>query len=245
VAAGDDVVTTQSGKTTHGLDRFFSALYGKVVPGLGVLRLSLMSVKRRGSYPVMMEPIEKTHTAKPQESSQKKSGRKRGRPKGSKNQNRRDVALSLYLRFVQETRKRLWQLVDEYIQGVYFIFDGAFGQNEALQMLRQLGLQLISKLRHDAALYCPYEGPSSGHGQGKKYGKKLNYRDIPDAYLKESSMEKGIETKIYPMHVWHKKFADLLNIVVLVKTNLKTQAVAHVVFFSSDLELPYDQVIDY
>jgi putative transposase len=45
--------------------------------------------------------------------------------------------------------------------------------------------------------------------------------------------------------VWHKKFADLLNVVVIVKTNLKTQAVAHVVLFSSDLDLPYDQLIDY
>jgi putative transposase len=202
VAAGDDVVTTQSGKTTHGLDRFFSSLYGKVVPGLGFLSLSLISVKRRVSYPVMMEPIEKTHTAKPQESSQKKSGRTRGRPKGSKNQNRRDVDLSPYLRFVQETLKRLLQLVGEYIQVVYFIFDGAFGHNEALQMVRQLGLPLISKLRHDAALYFPYEGPYSGRGKGKKYGKKLNYRDIPAAYLKESSLEKGIETKIDQMNLW-------------------------------------------
>src|SRR5438874_13458971 len=68
---------------------------------------------------------------------------------------------------------------------------------------------------------------------------------MPDAYLKGSSIEKGIETKIYQMNLWHKKFADLLNIVVMVKTNLKTQAVAHVVLFSSDLELPYAQVIDY
>ena len=52
-------------------------------------------------------------------------------------------------------------------------------------------------------------------------------------------------TQIYQMHLWHKKFADLLNIVVMVKTNLKTQAVAHVVLFSSDLELPYGQLIDY
>jgi hypothetical protein len=31
---GDDVVVTKSGKTTHGLDRFFSSLYGQTVPGL-------------------------------------------------------------------------------------------------------------------------------------------------------------------------------------------------------------------
>ena len=47
------------------------------------------------------------------------------------------------------------------------------------------------------------------------------------------------------MALWHKKFADLLNIVVIMKTHLRTQAVAHVVLFSSDLELPYHHLIDY
>src|SRR5207249_9582209 len=167
------------------------------------------------------------------------------RPKGSKNQNRRDVDLSLYLRFVQETLKRLLQLVGEYIQVVYFIFDGAFGHNEALQMVRQLGLHMISKLRHDAALYVPYDGPYAGRGKRKKYDKKLEYCHLPAEYLQASFVEKDIETKIYQTHLWHKKFADLLNIVVMVKTNIKTQAVAHVVLFSSDLDLSYDQLIDY
>ena len=72
-----------------------------------------------------------------------------------------------------------------------------------------------------------------------------DYQPLPEAYLRESSVEEAIETKIYQMNVWHKKFADLLNIVVIVKTNLTTQAVAHIVLFSSDLDLSYDQVIDY
>ena len=63
--------------------------------------------------------------------------------------------------------------------------------------------------------------------------------------MQASFVEKDIETKIYQTHLWHKKFADLLNIVVIVKTNLKTQAMAHVVLFSSDFALPYDQLIDY
>ena len=37
---GDDVVVTKAGKQTHGLERFFSSLYGKTVPGLGFLSLS-------------------------------------------------------------------------------------------------------------------------------------------------------------------------------------------------------------
>jgi putative transposase len=36
-----------------------------------------------------------------------------------------------------------------------------------------------------------------------------------------------------------------VNVVILVKTNLRTQAQAHVILFSSDLELPYVQRVDY
>ena len=40
---GDEVVATKAGKHTHGLDRFFSSLYGKPVPGLAFFTLSLVS----------------------------------------------------------------------------------------------------------------------------------------------------------------------------------------------------------
>ncbi len=136
---GDDVVVTKSGKTTHGLDRFFSSLYGKTVPGLCFLSLSLMSVKRRTSYPVMMEQHNKLHTKEPQEGCKQKSPRKRGRPKGSKNQNRREVTLSPYLGFVQETIRGLLKLMGDDLKVMYFVFDGAFGHNDALQMVKQLG----------------------------------------------------------------------------------------------------------
>ena len=245
VMAGDDVVVTKSGKQTHGLGRFFSSLYGKKVPGLGFLSVALLSVKRRTSSPVMMEQLTQPHPEPPPEVSKPKAHGKRGRPQGSKNQHRREVVLSPYLRFVQETIQRLLELIGDHLQVMYFVFDGAFGHNDALQMVRQLGLQLISKLRYDAALYFAYDGPYAGRGKRKKYGKKLDYRNIDAKHLKESSVTKDLETKIYQMALWHKKFADLLNIVVLVKTNLKTQAVAHVVLFSSDLELPYHHLIDY
>lgn len=91
---GDDVVVTKSGQQTYGLDRFFSSLYGKRVPGLDFLSLSLMSVKRRTSYPVMMEQLATEHTTTPQEVAKPKSHGTPGRPKGSKNRHRREVELS-------------------------------------------------------------------------------------------------------------------------------------------------------
>jgi putative transposase len=39
--AGDEVNVTKSGKKTYGLGRFFSSLYGKTVPSLYFLNLSL------------------------------------------------------------------------------------------------------------------------------------------------------------------------------------------------------------
>ena len=49
----------------------------------------------------------------------------------------------------------------------------------------------------------------------------------------------------YQATLLHKEFAQPLNVVILVKTNLKTNARSHVILFSSDLTLSYDKIIDY
>ena len=245
VMSGDYVVVTKSGKTTYGLDRFFSSLYGRAVPGLCFLSLSLLSVKRRMSYPVVTEQVEKTCEAAVQAQSTKRARGQRGRPPGSKNRNRREVEISPSLRFIQEHIKSLLKQIGDAFQVVYFIFDGELGHNDALQMVRQVGLHLVSKLRYNSALYFPYVGPYAGRGPHRKYGKKLDYRNIPSAYLQATSIDEGIETNIYQLALWHKKFAEMLNVVVIVKTNLQTHKTAHVVLFSSDLALGYAQLIDY
>src|ERR671937_345736 len=40
LVAGDEVIVTKAGKNTHGLERFFSSLYGKPGPGLAFFQLS-------------------------------------------------------------------------------------------------------------------------------------------------------------------------------------------------------------
>jgi putative transposase len=120
VMSGDYVVVTKSGKTTYGLDRFFSSLYGKAVPGLCFLSLSLLSVKRRTSYPVVTEQVTKAGEAAVQAPSRKKSKGQRGRPQGSKNRNRREVELRPSLRFIQEHIKRLLQQIGDAIKVLKF-----------------------------------------------------------------------------------------------------------------------------
>ena len=249
LVGGDETVVTKSGKQTYGLDRFFSSLYGKPVPGLSFFSLSLISVKARTSYPVMMEQGLKEAAEQPAKKAagkkDKKSARKKGRPQGSQNKNRREVELKPYLIRIQTMLKKLLSLIGIDLKLVYCVLDGAFGNNHALQMVGQCSLHLISKLRADAALYFPYAGPQKKRGARKKYGQKVDYARLPDKYLKETTVVDGIQTCIYQMTMWHKLFPDPLNVVIISKINLKTQARAHVVLFSSDLELAYDQLIDY
>jgi len=243
---GDETVVTKSGKKTYGLDRFFSSLYGKPVPSISFFSLSLISVKERISYPVMMEQVVKKEEEKPDKKKPaKKKRKKRGRPKGSKNKNHREVALNPYLLHIQTMLKSLLLLLGIDLSPVYCVMDGAFGNNPAIQMVRQCSLHLISKLRYNAALYFPYEGEQKKRGADKKYGAKLDYAHIPDKYLKETTLLDGIQTNIYQMTMWHKLIPDKLNVVIILKTNLKTQKVARVVLFSTDLDLAFDKLIDY
>ena len=47
------------------------------------------------------------------------------------------------------------------------------------------------------------------------------------------------------MTMLHKLFSQQLNIVIIVKENLKTKARDFVILFSSDLDLDYEKLIDY
>jgi putative transposase len=136
---GDDVVVTKAGKHTHGWERFFSSLYGTMVRGLGCLRLSLMRVKRRPSSPVMLAHLAPPHLAIPHEVSKHTAQGQRGRPTGRQNQPRRDVTLSPSLRVVQETTKRVLQLIGAQGQGMSLVFDGALGHHDARHRVRQRG----------------------------------------------------------------------------------------------------------
>jgi putative transposase len=249
VLAGDECVVTKSGKLTHGLDRFFSSLLGKPVPSVALFALSLVNTRERRAYPVMAEQVVRTEAEKraAKEKAQQKKAKKKqkqgkaGRPKGSKNRNKTDVTLTPELIRIQAMLKRFLALVGNAITLAYIVLDGHFGNNNALQMVLPCGLHLVSKLRHDSALYFLYEGKD----KRKKYGDKIDYAHLPARYLQETTTAGGIRTDIYQATMRHKEFAQALNVVIIVKTKLASGATARVILFSSDLLLSWAQLIDY
>ena len=174
--AGDEVVVTKAGKTTHGLDRFFSSLYGKPVPGLAFFTLSLVSVQARRSFPlrvdqVVRSPAEKAASkakAAAKQSKTPRALRRRGRPPGSPNKPKTPVTLTPELMRIKAMMDALLHLIARVVPLTYLVLDGHFGNHNALAMAQQSNLHLISKLRCDAALYFPYTGPYAGRGPRRK-----------------------------------------------------------------------------
>ena len=123
ILAGDATTVSKSGPSTYGLSRFFSSTDGKTLPGLAFLSLSLVSVKERRSYPMVMEQIVRGDTgssspaaSEPRGETQPPSQRRTpGRPKGSRNRNKTQVPLNDTLKHLQTMVKALLTRVGDLI----------------------------------------------------------------------------------------------------------------------------------
>lgn len=252
--AGDETVVTKSGKTTHGLDRFFSSLVQKAVPSVAFFVLSLVSVKRRRSYPLLSRQVVRTDAERaaaaarrpPKKGAGRKTARgQRGRPRGSKKVAGVAAPLNAELLRVQGWVRLVVAVVRAVVGVRYLVLDGHFGNAGGYALARGEGLELISKLRHDAALYEPYVGPPAKRGARRKYGAKLKYDALPAAALVSTSVADGVQTQTYQGVYWHKAFGRQLNVVVVVKTKRADGKRSHVVLCSSDLTLGAAQLVEY
>ena len=253
ILAGDETVVSKSGPSTYGLSRFFSSVHGKTIPSLAFLGLSLVSVKQRRSYPMLMEQIVRGDARSPsppasehRDNTQPPSPRRNpGRPKGSQNRNKTEVQLSETLKHLQTMIKALLRRIDDLIPVRYLLLDGYFGHNPALQMTQQCGLFLISKLRINTALYFPSTRfPYAGRGRPRIYGQRFNPQQIDPKWRISTQTHANITTEVYQVELRHKKFPDPLNVVCILKTQLMTPQKLHVLLFSSDLALDAETIID-
>lgn len=129
--AGDEVVVSKAGKTTHGLGRFYSSLAQRPIPAVSFLAIALIDVKQRRSYPLRVEqrlPVKAVEKVAPAPK------RGRGRPKGSKNHAKAAPLLTsellLLARLVRSTLHIIFPLPVRHI-----VLDGFFGTYPATWMV--------------------------------------------------------------------------------------------------------------
>ncbi len=248
IAAGDEVVFGKAGKETYGIGRFFSSLQNRVIPGLSFFVFSVINVKERQSY-----PIQAIQMVKEKEANQKKVKKKAvqkeqrpvGRPKGSKNKKSERPMLSPELLRIQPVLQAFWVILKDVLAVQYLVMAGHFGNYPSAWMVFQTGLQFVSKLRSDAALYEPFTGKYCGQGARPKYGDKVDVRKMKKKYLKSDTQEDGIRTQLYQAVLLNKGFGFSINVVVILKTNLSTHQQAHIILFSTDVNLSHEKLYDY
>lgn len=248
IAAGDEVVFGKAGKETYGLGRFFSGLQNRVIPGLSFFTFSVIDVKERQSYPiqaVQMVKEKEENKKKEKGKSVKIEMRPVGRPKGSKNKKDEKPMLSPEVLRIQPVLQTFLAILKGVLAVQYLVLDGHFGNYPSAWMVLQTGLQFVSKLRYDAALYEPFTGKYCGHGARPKYGDKVDVRKMKKKYLKSDKKETGIRTQIYQANLLNKGFAFSINVVVILKTSLSTHKQAHIILFSTDLNLSHEKLYDY
>ena len=150
----DQTTVSKAGKSTYGLDRFFSSIFGKTISGVAFLAISLLNVPQRRSYPMGMEQIVRDKSGtnpSPQNKHPDDSvpqPPKRKRPLGSRNRNKTDVVLTNELKQIQSMVQKRLKRVGRTISLRYLVADGHFGHNNALQMAKQCGVCLISKVAY-------------------------------------------------------------------------------------------------
>jgi hypothetical protein len=253
--AGDESVVSKSGKHTYGVGWFFSSILNTTIPGLAFFSMAIIDVAKRRAHPLSTQQVirseeEKQPTRKRKQKRKDKQKadapkRPRGRPQGSKNKNKADLPLSAELQRILAQGQEVMALIREKLQIAYFVLDGHFGNAYACAMVRQMGLHILSKMQHNAQLYLQPTAEEKAAHPRCKYGARIDYKHLPEELRVSRTTEGGYCTDVYQATCLHKHFADLINVVIIVRTCLATQRVGHVVLFSSDLRLDAVTLIDY
>lgn len=259
--AFDEVVEDKAGKKTHGVNWFYSSIIGKVIRAVSYHLVSIVDTQKDESFVLnhrqTVKPEQEQSKKKRAKTKKKKSKKakpictdksvkgKAGRPKGSKNkQNVKEPGL-LYESF-EFLLLRVIPLLCVILPNLkYVLADGAYGNKTCCLIVREFGLELISKLNRNTGLYLPYVHKGrKKQGRPRKYGEKIDYQNIDKKYLDKSLKKDGTLTQYYQIKgVWTKKMPCLINVVIIVKTDLSTQKSGRVVLFSTDLSLSVEKIV--
>ena len=63
--------------------------------------------------------------------------------------------------------------------------------------------------------------------------------------MAQKNTQDGIQTRLYQAQMLHRGIAQVLNVVIITKTNLKPGAFGNDILLSSELELSYETIIDW
>ena len=185
----------KSGKSTFGLDKFWSGVLQRTKAGLEISVVALIDVSSASAW-----VLDVTQTPP---------------GLGDKATETRYNRVDFYLE----------QILDclPYLMGVvYVVADGFYAKQKIIKVLVENNKHLITKLRPDSNMLHAFEGehPKGKRGPKPKFGDKAVFNDL-SKWIAVGRDEKYAHLDIYSQVLWHPQFNCWLRVALVLNT--KTQ----------------------
>lgn len=123
----------------------------------------------------------------------------------------------------------------------HLVVDGFFYKDKFVEgVVKGCGLHVIGKARYDAHFCYMYKGNQKKRGRPKKRGEKVDFKNL-NRFEWHGKMENE-EAYLYSAELYSVALKRLVRVLVLVPNDPKKQ---HVLFYSTDLNLPPLDILRY
>ncbi len=148
-----------------------------------------------------------------------------------------ETLLDYYCRIVKENYLYFKEVTS------YLVADAYFSKKKVVDTALSLGMNFISRLRDDAVLQYIYRGkPTGKKGRPKKFEGKVNPCELNMDYFSE--IISTDELRVYSAIVYSKAFEREINLAVAVFYK-NGKEVARKLYFSTDLEMSAEKIVNY
>lgn len=143
--------------------------------------------------------------------------------------------IAFYVRKILEKKVELLKI------SKYMVADAYFSKITFVKPFVEAGFQIISRLRDDADLQYIFLGEQKKvRGRPQKYDGKIDFKKLNKNYVKlVSEMDDEI---IYSFKAYSKSLKLVLNAVIVYSKNSKNKW-SHKIYFSTDLEQNWDEIL--
>lgn len=193
IAAQDASFIPKSGQHTPGLGKFYNGCAGRAERGLEISALGVVDLTQKGAY---VAAVAQTPVTPPK------------LKKAQAELTRLDHALAQ----VQTTRPHLPAGLR------YLAADGWYAKQKYADAVLALGLELVTKLRHDANMRFRLTGVRTGQrGRPKTYDGKVDWQDLRRfEQVDTATLDLAPDIEVFTAELYHCSLKRWLRVVVLV-----------------------------
>lgn len=211
---------SKAGKKTPYIGKFWSGCASSVKRGLEILGIGIVDVD---AHDCMMLRAEQTPNKERMEELSKEAGKK-----GGKEYN----LVDWYLYALDKHAGRLLKIT------TYIVADAWFSKARFVDGVAAKGFHLVSRLRDDAALWYSHDGVRTGkRGRPRIKGEKIDFDNLNPSRCGELEIDGG---RAYCIKAYSQAMKRNIKIVVHYP-----DGGGHKIYFSTDLEMPARDIIDY